>query len=149
MSGGGVHVNQTKKKLWQRCIFFAFLLVLRIFYRNQMINFKEIHHFSRFRRGSNFFRRPGSNFFQGEGSNCLFPIETHITRDFPGGVWTPCPPSGSALDCDLFSFPVCDHLLQNDAITSCTCACFPATSFTMVVCFQSSPAIESFLELTA
>ena len=29
---------------------------------------------------------------------------------------------------------------QNDAITSCTCACF--------VCFQSSPAIKSFLELT-
>ena len=26
----------------------------------------------------------GSNFFQG-GSNCLFPIETHITCDFPGG----------------------------------------------------------------
>ena len=29
---------------------------------------------------------------------------------------------------------------QNDAITSCTCAGFP--------CFQSSPAIKSFLELT-
>ena len=26
----------------------------------------------------------GSNFFQ-RGSNCLFPIETHITCDFPGG----------------------------------------------------------------
>ena len=27
------------------------------------------------------------------GSNCLFPIETHITCDFPGGgVQTPCPP---------------------------------------------------------
>ena len=25
-----------------------------------------------------------SNFFQG-GSNCLFPIERHITCDFPGG----------------------------------------------------------------
>ena len=33
----------------------------------------------------------------GGGSNCLFPIETHITCDFPGGVRTPCPPSGSAL----------------------------------------------------
>ena len=43
----------------------------------------------------------GSNVFQGGGggggSNCLFPIETHITCDFPGGVRTPCPPSGSAL----------------------------------------------------
>ena len=42
------------------------------------------------RGGSNIFQR-GSNFFQG-GSNCLFPIETHITCDFSGGVWTPCPP---------------------------------------------------------
>ena len=33
----------------------------------------------------------GSNFFQG-GSNCLFPIETHKTCDFPGGVRTPCLP---------------------------------------------------------
>ena len=41
-----------------------------------MVNFKEICHFSRFQRGS--------NIFQG-GSNCLFPIETHITGDFPGG----------------------------------------------------------------
>ena len=32
----------------------------------------------------------------GGGSNCLFPIETHITCDFPGGVRTPVPPSGSA-----------------------------------------------------
>ena len=34
----------------------------------------------------------------GGGSNSLFPIETHITRDFQGWVQTPCPPpSGSAL----------------------------------------------------
>ena len=40
----------------------------------------------------------GSNFFQG-GSNCSFPIETHITCDFPGGSGPPVPPppSGSAL----------------------------------------------------
>ena len=30
-------------------------------------------------------------------SNCLFPIETHITCDFPGGSGPPVPPSGSAL----------------------------------------------------
>ena len=48
-----------------------------------MVNFKEIYHFSRYQRGSNIFQG-GSNFFQG-GSNCLFPIETHITCDFPGG----------------------------------------------------------------
>ena len=54
-----------------------------------MVNFKEIYHFSRFQRESNIFQGGGggggSNFFQG-GSNCLFPIETHITYDFPEGV---------------------------------------------------------------
>ena len=37
------------------------------------------------------FARGGVQLFPG-GSNCLFPIETHITCDFPGGVGTPCPP---------------------------------------------------------
>ena len=63
--------------------FFFFFLVLSLFYRSQMVNFKEIYQFSRFQRGSNIFQG-GSNFFQG-GSNCLFPIETHMTCDFPGG----------------------------------------------------------------
>ena len=40
----------------------------------------------------------GGPTFSRKGSNCLFPIETHITCDFPGWVRTPCPPpSGSAL----------------------------------------------------
>ena len=62
---------------------FFFFLALSLFYRSQMVNFKEIYHFSRFQ----------SNLFQG-GSNCLFPIETHITCGLPGGggVRTPCPP---------------------------------------------------------
>ena len=60
-----------KKKLWR---FFLFFLVLNIF-----------------QGGVQLF--PGG----GGGSNCLIPIETYITCDFPGGVWTPCPPSGSAL----------------------------------------------------
>ena len=59
-----------------------------------------------FQRDLSFFKfREGSNIFQGVqlfpggvGSNCLFPIETHITCDFPGGVRTPCPP----LDPQLF-----------------------------------------------
>ena len=42
----------------------------------------------------------GVQLFPG-GSNCLFPIETHITCDFPGRFRTPCPPpSGSALELD-------------------------------------------------
>ena len=53
-----------------------------------------------FHRSLSFFKVPegvqhfpgGSNFFQG-GSNCLFPIETHITCDFPsGGSGTPVSP---------------------------------------------------------
>ena len=52
-----------------------------------MVNFKENYHFSRFQGGPSFSRGGGG------GSNCLFPIETHITCDFPGGgVRTPCPP---------------------------------------------------------
>ena len=41
-----------------------FFLVLSLFYRSQMVNFKEIFHFSRFQRGSNILQG-GSNFFQG------------------------------------------------------------------------------------
>ena len=60
-------------------------LVLSLFYRSQMVNFKETFHFSRFERGPTF---TGGPTFPGGGggvSNCLFPIETHITCDFPGG----------------------------------------------------------------
>ena len=61
-------------------------LVLSLFY-SQMVNFKETFHFSRFERGFNIFQGvqlfPGGG--GGGGSNCLFPIETHKTCDFPGG----------------------------------------------------------------
>ena len=49
-----------------------------------MVNFKENYHFSRFQ---------GVQLFPvGGGSNCLFPIETHISCDFPGGSGPPAPP---------------------------------------------------------
>ena len=48
-----------------------------------MVNFKVNYHFSRFQGGPTFSRRGGSN--------CLFPIETHITCDFPGGSGPPVP----------------------------------------------------------
>ena len=54
------------------------------------LNLNGIYHFSRFQRGPNIFQGGGSNFFQG-GSNCLFPIETHIPCNFPGGVRPPAP----------------------------------------------------------
>ena len=76
----GVQVNQIKKALTT-----LFFLVHSLFYRSQLVNFKENYHFSRFQRGSNIFQGGGSNFCQGGGSNCLFPIETHITCDFSVG----------------------------------------------------------------
>ena len=89
--GGGVQVNLTKKALTTFSFSFSFL-VLSLFYRSQMVIFKEIYHFSKFQRWSNIFQGE-SNFFQGGGgSNCLYRIETHITCDFPGGVRTPFPP---------------------------------------------------------
>ena len=63
-----------------------------------MVNLNKIYHFSRFQRGPTFSRGLGVQLFPG-GSNCLFPIETHITCDFPGGgSGPPVPPSGSALE---------------------------------------------------
>ena len=84
----GVRVNLTKKH-WR---FFFFFLVLSLFFRSQMVNFKENFHFQGSRGGPTFSRGGGGvQLFPG-GSNCLFPIETHISCDFPGGVRTPCPP---------------------------------------------------------
>ena len=62
-----------------------------------MVYFKENLIFSRFQRGVQYF--PGGiELFPGGGSNCLFPIETHITCDIPGGrgIDTLSPKSGSA-----------------------------------------------------
>ena len=104
-----------------------------------------------------FFKVPeGVQFFQGRGVqllsrggggvNCLFPIETNITCDFPGGEEggrTPCPPSGSAFGCDLFSFPVRKMMRSPLA---------PVLVFLQLRCrpiFSVEPAIKSFLELTA
>ena len=64
-------------------------LVLSLFYYSQMVDFEEKYHFSRFQRGSNTIKGGGGPTFSRWGSNCLFPIETQITCDFPGGVRTP------------------------------------------------------------
>ena len=94
-----------QKKLWRFFVcFFMFSPQPIFFFSPQPILQKSN---GQFQRNLSFFKVPvsggptfsrggGSNFFQG-GSNCLFPIETHITCDFPEGVRTPCPPSGSAL----------------------------------------------------
>ena len=66
----GVQVSLTKKAL-TTFFFFFFFLVLSLFYRSQMVNFKEIYHFLRFQ----------IVIFQGGG-----------------GSGPPIPPSGYALD---------------------------------------------------
>ena len=43
-----------------------FYIVLSLFYRSEMVNFKEIYHFSRFQRGSNIFQG-GVQLFPGGG----------------------------------------------------------------------------------
>ena len=79
---GGVQVKLTKKAL--TTFFFFFFLVLSLFYKSQMVNFKENYHFSRFEGGSTFSRGGGG----GGGP---------IAYDFPWGSRPPVPPSGSAL----------------------------------------------------
>ena len=56
--------------------------------------YRENFTFPRIQRGFKIFQ--GANFFQ--GVQMLISIETHLTRDFPGGGggWTPYLPSGSA-----------------------------------------------------
>ena len=59
----GVQVSLTKKS--SDVFFVVVFLVLSLFYRSQMVNFKEIYHFSRFQRGSNISR--GVQLFLGGG----------------------------------------------------------------------------------
>ena len=59
--GGGGPGQCNKKALT------TFILVLSLFYRWQMANFKENYHFSRFLRVPIFSRVRGSNFFRGRG----------------------------------------------------------------------------------
>ena len=53
---GGVQVNLTKIGL---TTFFFFFFVLSLFFRNQMVNFKDNYHFSRFQGGPTFSRGGG------------------------------------------------------------------------------------------
>ena len=90
-SSGGVQVSVTKKLLR----FLLFFLVLSFFYRSQMVNFKEIYHFSRFQRGSNIFqggggvqllipyRNPYNLWFSRGGPDTLSPhLDPHLCDRF-------------------------------------------------------------------
>ena len=57
--GGGPGQSDKKKSSDNVFFFFFFFLVLSLFYRSQMVNFKEIYHFSRFQRGATFSRGGG------------------------------------------------------------------------------------------
>ena len=87
MRGSSPGQSDKKKNSWH------FFLVLSVKWSIS----KKSNVFQGYRGGPTFSRGGGggggggSNFFQ-RGSNCLFPIETHITCDFPGEVRTPCPP---------------------------------------------------------
>ena len=98
--GRGQSDNLTK-------FFFFFFLLLSLFYRSQMVNFKEIYHFSRSQRGSNIFQ-VGPTFSRG-GVQLLIPYRNPYNLSFSRGVRTPCPPSGSALACHNWK-----HLPQLD-----------------------------------
>ena len=85
-----------------------------------MVNFKEKYQFSRFRVGG------GSTFFEGGGGwggNCLLPIETQITCDFPGGSG---PPGPSPLDPHLAAIYLVRKMMRSPlGLHMCS---FPATS---------------------
>ena len=89
--GKGVQVSLTKKALTTFFFFFFFFSPQLILQRSN----------GQFQRNLSFFKVPegvqhfpwGVQLFPG-GSNCLFPIEPHITCDFPGGGGSgpPVPP---------------------------------------------------------
>ena len=85
-SSGGGGLSQSDKKALT-----IFFLVLSLFYWSQMVNFESTIIFQGSRGGPTFSRGGGVQLFPG-GSNCLYPIATHITCDFPGGVRTPLTP---------------------------------------------------------
>ena len=107
-SGGGSRSGQSEKKSSDN-VFFVFFSP-QLILQNSNGQFQRILSFFKVPEGVQHFpggggptfsRGGGVQLFPGGGSNCLFPIETHITCDFPGGVRTPCPPSGSALDTSM------------------------------------------------
>ena len=85
--GGGGPGQSGKKSSGD--VFFLLFLVLSLVYRSQMVNFSEIYHFFKVPERVQHF--PGGPTFPG-WSNWLFPIETHINFDFPGGGPEPLSP---------------------------------------------------------
>ena len=78
-------------------------LVLSLFYRSQMANFKEIYRFSRLQMGSNFFQ--GVQLFPG-GVQLLIPYRNPFNLRFSRGGPDPLPPLWIRTWCSLHSFMV-------------------------------------------
>ena len=89
-SGEGEGPGQSDKKALT-----MIFLVLSLFYRSQMVNFKEIYRFSRLQMGSNFFQ--GIQLFPG-GVQLLIPYRNPYNLWFSRGG---APTSGSALGAAL------------------------------------------------
>ena len=91
--GGGVQVSLTKKKSSDNAFFFFFspqLILQKSNGQFQTIIFQGSREVQHFPGGGPTFSGGGGG--GGGGSKCLFPIETHITCDFPGGSGRPIPP---------------------------------------------------------
>ena len=99
--GGGGGPGQTDKKSSDNVFFFLFFSPQLILHQSNG-QFQGNLSFFKVPEGVQHFPGGGGGrvqLYQGGESNCLFPMETHITCDFPGGGPDPLPPppSGSAL----------------------------------------------------
>ena len=83
-SSGGEGPGQSDKKALT-----TIFLVLSLFYRSQMVNFKDIYRFSRLQMGSNFFQ--GVQLFPG-GVQLLTPYRNQFNLWFSRGGRDPLPP---------------------------------------------------------
>ena len=86
-SSGGVQVSLTKKK---RALTTFFSLKSSAYFSEVKWPISKKCIIFQGSRGGPTFSRGGVQLFPG-GSNCLFPIETHITCDFPRGGGDPNP----------------------------------------------------------
>ena len=84
----GVQVSLTKKALTFFFFFSSYFTEFKWSISKKSIIFQGSRGGPTFSRGGG----GGVQLFPGGGSNCLFPIETHITCDFPGGSRPPVPP---------------------------------------------------------
>ena len=84
--------GQSNKKSSDNVFIYFFFIVLSLFYRSQMVNFREIYQFSRFQRGSNIFQ--GSPTFSRRGGvQLLIPYRNPYNLRFSRGVPDPLSPT--------------------------------------------------------